>query len=131
LNHIEKQLDSKDQNLEDILLWDPFDPIYLRDAFDTKAINLGHLIFGNKKWEELNGPLSTIPDPLSGLFARRGMFLLCFIFSVNNFQGFFPHQLVLIWDVILHSIPKEVDNSEPPMRIVLRSRSGQLFGHSL
>jgi hypothetical protein len=56
------------------VLWDPFDPSYLRDAFNEKAINLGHLIFGSEKWETLNGPLSAILDPLSDLYSRRGMF---------------------------------------------------------
>ena len=43
------------------------------EALEKKKINLGHLIFGGQAWERLNGPPSQGIDPLSCMFAGRGM----------------------------------------------------------
>lgn len=55
------------------LLYDVFDPKYVKLAFDQKRVNLGHLIFGADKWKALNGPASEMQlDPLSDMFLKRG-----------------------------------------------------------
>ncbi|KAF8179456.1 hypothetical protein BJ912DRAFT_929655 [Pholiota molesta] len=46
-------------------LFDVFEPLYIQDAFMTKGLNLGHLIFGGNVWKLLGGPISSEIDPLS------------------------------------------------------------------
>lgn len=62
-------------------LYDVFEPNYIADAFTTKTINLGHLIFGAEVWKSLNGPTSSASDPLTDMYARKGM---CIYFSTGH-----------------------------------------------
>lgn len=61
-------------------LYDVFEPIYIRDAFEKKDINLGHLIFGDEIWMRLDGPVSCALDPLSLMFQRRGAMIFNLFF---------------------------------------------------
>ncbi|KDR67116.1 hypothetical protein GALMADRAFT_161738 [Galerina marginata CBS 339.88] len=54
-------------------LYDAFEPLYLRDAFENKAVTLGHLIFGAEPWKTLTGRKIIHSDPLSQMFKRQGL----------------------------------------------------------
>ena len=41
-------------------LYDVFDPIYICDTSEKKDVNLGHLIFGDELWTQLDGPVTSL-----------------------------------------------------------------------
>ncbi len=53
---------------DDINLADVFEPNHLRAAFTEKKLNLGSLIFGKQKSQELGVPISSAVDPLTVMF---------------------------------------------------------------
>ncbi|KAF8886455.1 hypothetical protein CPB84DRAFT_1850134 [Gymnopilus junonius] len=58
----------------ELSLYDPFDPIYIQEALESKSLSLGHLIFGEKDWMHLQQQkfCHQATDPLTLMFMERG-----------------------------------------------------------
>ncbi|KAJ4488744.1 hypothetical protein C8J55DRAFT_557746 [Lentinula edodes] len=54
-------------------LHDVFEPNRIRSALERSELNLGHLIFTESRWHALGGPLSSMDDPITKMFERRGL----------------------------------------------------------
>ena len=50
-------------------LFDVFEPDNIKAAFTQKSVNLGSLIFGEQRAQDLNVPPSSATDPLSAMFS--------------------------------------------------------------
>ena len=66
-------------------LYDVFEPTFIRDALTSKKPNLGHLIFGFKKWQEFkpDWKLQVLSDPLTAMFLRRGQKFITILFQIH------------------------------------------------
>lgn len=70
----------------DIELADVFEPNQIQAAFTEKPLNLGSLIFGERKAGELGVPQSSVADPLTAMFAKgRSPYIH---FQLSNFIEF-------------------------------------------
>ncbi|KAF8884264.1 hypothetical protein CPB84DRAFT_1850684 [Gymnopilus junonius] len=78
----------------ELSLYDPFDPIYIQEALESKSLSLGHLIFGEKDWMHLQQQkfCHQATDPLTLMFMERGLLEIETHLPPGYYESLYPSQ---------------------------------------